>query len=151
MHDSDCAVCLTGSGCPKDRRHSADRQAPETVDPPPRSSHVQLHVRLEAGGDELQCQDRLKNPQNNRLKIPQLGRFHAPHQGTGSRRIFHLLLFVLGSFRTEEPGFLFFLDAIAFALDIDRGRMVQQSIQNRRRQDRIAKDLAPCAIRFVGR
>ena len=35
-----------------------------------------------------ECQDRLKNPQNNRLKIPQLGRFHAPHQGTGSRRIF---------------------------------------------------------------
>src|SRR5690606_40507008 len=38
--------------------------------------------------DPKNCQDRLKNPQNNRLKIPQLGRFHAPHQGTGSRRIF---------------------------------------------------------------
>ena len=25
------------------------------------------------------CQDRLKNPQNNRLKIPQLDRFHAHH------------------------------------------------------------------------
>jgi len=74
-----------------------------------------------------------------------------PIRGRVRAEFFHLLLFVLGSFRTEEAGFLFFLDPIAFALDVDRSRMVQQSIQNRRRQDRIAKDLAPCAIRFVGR
>ena len=66
-------------------------------------------------------------------------------------KIFYLLLFVLGSFRTDEAGFLFFLDPIAFSLDVDRSRMVQQSIQNRRPQDRIAKNLAPCAIRFVRR
>ena len=45
--------------------------------------------------------------------------------------------------RAEQSGFAFFLQPVAFALDVDGGGMVQQPVQDGGGQDRIAEDLAP--------
>ena len=43
----------------------------------------------------------------------------------------------------EQSGLAFFLQPVAFALDVDGGGMVQQSVQDGGGQDRIAEVLTP--------
>ena len=54
-------------------------------------------------------------------------------------------------FGPQQSGFLFLLEPVGFALDVDGGRVVQQPVQYRRGDDRVAaEDLSPLAVGFVG-
>ena len=56
-----------------------------------------------------------------------------------------------GGFRCDQPGFELLAEPIALSFDVDGARMVEQAIQNGRRDDRIAKDLAPGAQALIAR
>src|SRR5580698_329787 len=63
----------------------------------------------------------------------------------GSRR-FGLLRFR----QRNQTGFAAFLQPIALAANVDRGRMMQQAVQYGRRDDRVTENRTPFAITFVG-
>ena len=54
----------------------------------------------------------------------------------------------LGS--TQETRLALFFEPVAVPFDIERRRVVQESVQNRRSQDVIIEDLAPIEKTFVG-
>jgi len=56
-----------------------------------------------------------------------------------------------GDFRFDQPGFELLAESIALSFDVDGARMVEQAVQNGRRDDRIAKDLAPGAQALIAR
>src|SRR5689334_4054680 len=62
---------------------------------------------------------------------------------TGTR----LLLFRTG----QQPSSTTFLQAIAFPADVDRCRVMEQSVEDGGRDDRIAENRAPVAVALIAR
>src|SRR5947208_16960187 len=50
----------------------------------------------------------------------------------------------------DESGLSPLFEPVAFAADVHRGRMVQQAIEDRGSDDRVAEDRAPFAVALVG-
>src|SRR5579863_9786814 len=57
---------------------------------------------------------------------------------------------LLGLRHWNQTGFAAFLQPIAFAANVDRGRMMQQAVQYGRRDDRVAENRPPFAVALVG-
>ena len=54
-------------------------------------------------------------------------------------------------FRLHETGLEFFAEPIAIALDVDRDRVMEHAIEDRRRNDAIAKHVAPAREALIAR
>src|SRR5690606_28921275 len=89
------------------------------------------------------CQGRNEMPQDRRSKVPQKRRFeNSPasvvllHRGRRGKM-------------TEHAGFQFLFQAIALTANIDGDGMVQQAIQDGRRDHMVVKNVAPGAVALV--
>src|SRR5690348_8230570 len=72
--------------------------------------------------------------------------FAATVRGGSRSRLILLLRF----WRRKQPSFAAFFQPVTFAPNVHGGRMMEQSIQNRRRNDGIAENRTPLAIALVG-
>src|ERR1700733_13966521 len=50
----------------------------------------------------------------------------------------------------NQAGFAAFLQPVTLSANVDRGRMMQQAIEDRGGDDRVAEDRTPLAVAFVG-
>src|SRR6185437_8561926 len=50
----------------------------------------------------------------------------------------------------NQPGFAAFFEPVAFTTNVHRGRMMQQTVEDRRGDDRIAEDRTPFTVALVG-
>jgi hypothetical protein len=55
-----------------------------------------------------------------------------------------------GEFGGDDTGFLLVLEPVAFALDVDGGRVVQQPVEDGRIDHVVGEDRAPVAVALVG-
>src|SRR5690606_38749798 len=83
----------------------------------------------------LNCQGRNEMPQNRRSKVPQKRRFEKSpasvvllHRGRRGKM-------------TEHAGFQFLLQAIALAANVDGDGMMQQAVQDGRRDHMVVKNV----------
>src|SRR5690606_8636437 len=83
----------------------------------------------------FQCQGRNEMPQNRRSKVPQKRRFEKSpasvvllHRGRRGKM-------------TEHAGFQFLLQAIALAANVDGDGMMQQAVQDGRRDHMVVKNV----------
>jgi hypothetical protein len=72
----------------------------------------------------------------------------ARHKAINSHRSWHLQ-FWAGRRVSQQSGFAFLLEAVAFALDVEGGGVMQQAIENSSGQDGVIEDLAPIEKAFV--
>src|SRR5690606_5605655 len=89
------------------------------------------------------CQGRNEMPQNRRSKVPQKRRFEKSpasvvllHRGRRGKM-------------TEHAGFQFLLQAIALAANVDGDGMMQQAVQDGRRDHMVVKNVTPGAVALV--
>src|SRR5690606_27142054 len=89
------------------------------------------------------CQGRNEIPQNRRSKVPQKRRFEKSpasvvllHRGRRGKM-------------TEHAGFQFLLQAIALAANVDGDGMMQQAVQDGRRDHMVVKNVTPGAVALV--
>ena len=68
--------------------------------------------------------------------------FAATARGVSPRVV--LLLFG----QRNQAGFAAFLKPVTLAADVDRSGVVQQAVEDRRRDDRVAEDRSPFAVNF---
>lgn len=97
---------------------------------------------LEIGSSET-CQGRNEMPQDRRSKVPQKRRFEKSpasvvllHRGRRGKM-------------TEHAGFQFLLQAIALAANVDGDGMMQQAVQDGRRDHMVVKNVTPGAVALV--
>ncbi len=57
--------------------------------------------------------------------------------------------FFPGQLGGDQPGLFLVLQPVAFALDVDRGRVVQQAVEYGRSDDVVGEDGSPVAIALV--
>src|SRR5690606_15828277 len=91
----------------------------------------------------LGCQGRNEMPQDRRSKVPQKRRFEKSpasvvllHRGRRGKM-------------TEHAGFQFLLQAIALAANVDGDGMMQQAVQDGRRDHMVVKNVTPGAVALV--
>src|SRR5690606_16093582 len=89
------------------------------------------------------CQGRNEMPQNRRSKVPQKRRLEKSpasvvllHRGRPGKM-------------TEHAGFQFLLQAIALAANVDGDGMMQQAVQDGRRDHMVVKNVTPGAVALV--
>src|SRR5690554_2739562 len=99
------------------------------------SSSPQPDCTKNAGSHEM--------PQNRRSKVPQKRRFEKSpasvvllHRGRRGKM-------------TEHAGFQFLLQAIALAANVDGDGMMQQAVQDGRRDHMVVKNVTPGAVALV--
>src|SRR5690606_2401966 len=107
----------------------------------PRAFEILIDESISAS--QTACQGRNEMPQNRRSKVPQKRRFEKSpasvvllHRGRRGKM-------------TEHAGFQFLLQAIALAANVDGDGMMQQAVQDGRRDHMVVKNVTPGAVALV--